>query len=213
MDTIEEKKKKRLLLLQELYDKSGGTSQSKFKPSSLTNYDEGTMLYLAEEGLASKAKQQYKDSPVEYSITHQGIKEIERAHDNLTQPSSYLPPYVNVFNAPVNNLAMQQGTHSSSQTFNLTNENSEDVKKVLDELNNVKGQLKEGSEERIELGVLITTIQTQISSPKPKGTILHAALSEAKSFLSGVNVNLFTPVLKDTIEKLIRTIGKIEYSE
>ncbi len=49
MDTIEEKKKKRLLLLKELYDKSEGNSQVELKPSSLASYDEGTVSYLMGE--------------------------------------------------------------------------------------------------------------------------------------------------------------------
>ncbi len=82
-------------------------------------------------------------------------------------------------------------------------EKGEEVKKILDELNNIKERLKEGSEERIELGELISIIQAQVNSPKPKDAILHAALSEVKGFLSGANVNLYTPVLKEIIEKLI----------
>ena len=91
MDTIEEKKKKRLLLLKDLYDKSDGNSQTELEQKSLDNYDEGIMSYLVGEELAHKKAMPYKGAPPAYSITHKGIKEIEQAHNNPTQPSTYFP--------------------------------------------------------------------------------------------------------------------------
>ena len=98
--------------------------------------------------------------------------------------------------------AIQQGTYASSQTFNLTSNNIKEVRKILDELNGIEKALEE-SEKRRELEALTATIQAQIDSPKPNNTILHTALSDVKGFLLGVNVNLYTPVLLETIEKLI----------
>ena len=204
MDPIEEKKIKRLLLLKELYDKSEGSSQTMFKPLSLKNYDEGVILYLVGEGLVSKVPQRTKDSSLQYSITHKGVKEIEQARDNPTQPSTYLPAYINVVNIQhMSHSAIQQGTANSSQKFNLTSESNTEVRKVLDELNEMKNKFEKESEKRKELEAFISTIQTQINSPKPNRTILHATLSEVKNFLLGVNINLYTPTILDTISGLI----------
>ena len=204
MDTIEEKKKKRLLLLKELYDKSDGSSTKGVIRDSLENYDPDIMSYLSEEGLVKDGKRTAPNfGKVHYSITHQGIKEIEQARDNPTQPTEHLTSYINNFNAPVNNLAMQQGAHNSSQTFSITEKNSEDLEKVFNELNKAKEQLAKESDSRRELEAHIATLQAQISSPKPSHTVVSTVLSEVKSFLLGVNVNLYTPVLKETIKRLI----------
>lgn len=204
MDT-EERKKKRLLLLKELYDKAEGNANTGIKPLSLGNYDEGALSYLIGEELVSKGRSISKYTPTTYSITHKGIKEIEQAHDNPAQPSTYFPPYGNVINIQnMNHSAIQQGTHNSSQTFTLTNEDSEDVKSILNELNEIKEKLERESENYRVLEAHITTIQAQIDSPKPSSAILSATLSVVENFLLGVNVSLYTPVVKEAIERLIK---------
>lgn len=208
MDIIEEKKKKRLLLLGEFYDKSGGNSQQKFKPLSLENYEEAILFYLMEEDLVSKAEILWKGSPLEYSITHKGVKEIERARNNPNESTTYFPP-MNVINNTINikqvsNSAIQQGTHTSSQTFSLMSENSEKIKEVVDELNKVKEKLENDIEKREEIESLVSTIQAQVDTPKLNYNILNYALSDAKNFLLGLNVNLYTPTVIDTIGSLIK---------
>ena len=160
-----------------------------------------------EEELVSKAEILWKGSPLEYSITHKGIKEIESARDNPDKSTAYFPPRNVINNINVErmiNSAIQQGTHTSSQTFSLTSENSEKIRGVVKELNKVKEKLENDIEKRKEIESLISIIQAQVDTPKLNYNILNYALSDAKNFLLGLNVNLYTPTVIDTIDSLMK---------
>jgi hypothetical protein len=204
--SLEDKKKDRFLFLKKLYDTTDGNSgyivdmwelgsELEFNREKIHNLVD----YLTDEGLLEP-----KTLGGGISITHYGIVEIE---DSLTHPDSstdhFLP--INVIHIEnMTNSAIQQGASHSTQTINFNADKSEDLKKIIFEIENIKEQITLDRLVFDELVSEIDTLKSQIKSPKPKSIIVTESLRTIRSILEGVAGNAATPLIIGMIDNMIK---------
>jgi bifunctional N-acetylglucosamine-1-phosphate-uridyltransferase/glucosamine-1-phosphate-acetyltransferase GlmU-like protein len=104
----------------------------------------------------------------------------------LTKEEKHLASSItyNVHVEHMSNSQFQQGTQHSTQIL----EASRDLEKVNELLQLLKGSLDKmrlDSQKRSELEAEIGTIETQLASPKPKGTIIREAGRSIRNILEG----------------------------
>jgi hypothetical protein len=204
--SLEDKKKDRFLFLKKLYDTTDGNS------GYIVNmWDLGSELgfnrekihnlvdYLSDKGLL-----EHKTLGGGISITHYGIVEIE---DSLSHPNSstdhFLP--INVIHIEnMTNSAIQQGTSHSTQTINFNADKSDELKKIISEIENIKEQITLDRLVFDELISEIDTLKSQIKSPKPKSIIVTESLKTIRSILEGVAGNAATPLIIGMIDNMIK---------
>jgi septation ring formation regulator EzrA len=104
----------------------------------------------------------------------------------------------------MNNSAIQQGTSFSTQTINFTIDKTENLKKIIDEIKNIKEQITLDRLVFEELVSEIDTLKSQIKSPKPKSIIVTESLKTIRSILEGVAGNAASPLIIDMITNFIK---------
>lgn len=156
-------------------------------------YSTNIFYYLNEEGLVEPM-----GSGIRLAITHSGIKEIEEALSEPTEPTEHFLPFnqYNINIGVMNGGAIQQATNNS--TINYTNSSE-----VLNAITDFTGELKQfidnsnlSNDEVEELQTDIQTIEVQSRSKKPKTEILKTSLNSIKTIIegtiAGVATNLVT---------------------
>ena len=135
------------------------------------------------------------------SISHWGIKEIEEALENPTKPTTHFLP-INIIN--VGNMSNSTINQSSfNQTSILDESKIRELNSILDMLSlNLKNF--ELSEAIInEINAEISTLHSQIKSPKPKNVIITECLKTIRSLIEGVASNAVAPFIINGINSLL----------
>lgn len=185
-DSYEERMLQGLRLLNTIYDKVNGIAdENAFVYSHLLAHDLGmshsTALYLARY-LQGKnlLKISMQVSGQEYRViwmTEKGITEIERARANQETPVEKYPPgaislaiHGNVTDSPI----IQSGSNISNVEVNVSTvgDDLEKIKKFVDLLKAEYLQYNLTSEQKSEIEADIKSIESQLTSPKPKIDIL-----------------------------------------
>ena len=192
MDDISRKKAQRFDFLRALYDESGADSM---KSVSMTTAA-GT---IGVEGAERKSIESYlqgedliytgNDLPYpEGRITHKGIREVEAS---LTSPDKPTPVMnvVNNFHGNMTNSQLQQGTHGSSQSLTLSQENSAKLSEFVAEFARVVNEMALSSDDKVEALSDIVTVQAQLKSPKPKAAIISESVKSLFRILEGAASN------------------------
>ena len=101
MDSLQKKKAQRYLYLKRLYKLTDGDTVKSFERKKIggeLGWDEATThnvaFYLKDEGLI-----RYQTF-TKISITHRGVKQIEKAQSYPDQPTNYFPPPQIIIFAP-----------------------------------------------------------------------------------------------------------------
>ncbi|HAN19559.1 MAG: hypothetical protein A2X13_15055 [Bacteroidetes bacterium GWC2_33_15] len=204
--SIEDKKKDRFLFLQKLYDTTDGNSAymiNMWKLGDELGFDRGKIHnvvdYLIGEGLIEP-----KALGGGIAITHYGIIEIEEVQSNPDFPTQHFLPMNVIHIENMNNSAIQQGSSYSTQTINFSADKTEDLKKIINEIENIKEQIILDRLMFDELVSEIETLKSQIKSPKPKNIILTESLKTVRSILEGVVGNAATPLIIEMINNMIK---------
>jgi hypothetical protein len=204
--SLEDKKKDRFLFLQKLYDTTDGNSAYRVNMWELgaeLGFDRGEVYiivdYLTEEGLIEP-----RALGGEIAITHYGIIEIEESQSNPDSPTQHFLPMNVIHIENMNNSAIQQGTSYSTQTINFNVNKTEDLKKIINEIENIKEQITLDRLVFDELVSEIDTLKSQIKSPKPKNIIVTESLKTIRSILEGVAGNATTPLIIGMINNMIK---------
>lgn len=174
--------------LKALYDESKGNSfnivdMNKIGESlSFTNEDLDTVTkYLSDEGLL-----EYKTLGGGISITHYGIKEIERALGSPKEPTEHFPPIVNITNiGSMHNSNLQQGNIQSSQTAEIHHVSTEDFVKLIQELSQEIAQLKLSEEDKNDLELQISTLENQSKSSRKNPTVIQGTIETISNIVQG----------------------------
>lgn len=203
---------KRFLFLKNLYDKSNASSSKFVSKLEITRdlniKEEDTqeiMQYLNNEGLI----QNLTLSPIQMMISHQGIKEVEDSLSNPTVATSHFPAQIiyNTINIEkMKNSQIQQSTKSSTQnaTFNI---NDKDLfNKFIEQIKTELPKLNLNNEDKSEINSDITTIETQISSSRPKINILKESIKSIQNILEGVASSIITEQLLLSIPIILSTL-------
>jgi hypothetical protein len=122
-------------------------------------------------------------------ITHRGISEVEKALTNQNDPTEHFPPAKTVNIIHVNQMTNSQIQQNASNSNQIDTLNGTD-----DRLKDIILGLKEAYEhpsiplpQKGDLGAEIKTIEGQLSSSKPKTTIIKESLSSAKNILENIS--------------------------
>lgn len=116
-------------------------------------------------------------------ITHEGIRQVEKALSSPDEPTDYFPPINVIYVGSMHHSQIQQGTLESLQ-YQLSADVSIDrLLEFIEEARVRIDDLSLGDNQKDEFIADISTIEAQARSPKPKQTIIHEALASVRSIL------------------------------
>ena len=204
--TLEEKKTKRLQFLHRLYELTEG---SEFKYFNM--FDIGSELDLDRKLTSDIAYYLRQEGLIEFraiggmiGITHRGIREVEKALSNPNKPTDFFPPAVNIISiGQMTNSHIQQASPGATQVVNIGPDKYEELKQVVYSLKESIDKLSLQPQQRSELEAEIVTIETQISSPKPKSTIIAECLKSIRNILEGAASGIIAYGLLNKIASLL----------
>ena len=202
MDTIAERRLQRFRVLNYVYEKSRGSElaavpldeiQGHFGLSQDDLID--AVTYLTREGLLS-------GSSSRECLTHAGIVEIEAALSQPERPTEHFP--VNIIHiGQMYQSQIQQGTADSTQTGTFA---PLDLAAVAEFIRGLKSELSQlglaGDDEAVAQSDL-ATIESQLSSPRPKVDIIKESLRSIRNIAEGAVGSLAASGIIAGIAKLL----------
>jgi hypothetical protein len=177
MANLQEKQRRRYLVLSKLYELTDGEPVRLAEADAVreaTGLDEVTfheaVQYLRGEGLL-------KTSNLVLELTHAGIIEYERSLERPDAPTEHFPVQViQQFNAPVG--AVQTGAHATANVIQQVGTGAGEVLELLGQLRrDIEATLP--AEERTEALELVEGIEEEARSEKPR-------MARVKAFMKGL---------------------------
>ena len=206
MDTqIQETQRKRFHFLQKLYEVTQGSQDevinlNEFNEVLGFSRDETYKIfnYLTEEGLT---KSKYLGGFI--CITHQGIVAVEEALSKPNESTSFFPSlnYINI--GTMVSSQIQQGTNQSTQKL-VNNFDKIDLVRLIEEIKKNLSDLKLDASLHSEVQADVTTIEAQISSPRPKNSIIRECLVSLRAIFEGIAGNVVASLLVQQINTCIK---------
>lgn len=188
MINIEDMKEKRFLFLNRLYELSGGSTTKVFDdpPTQIgkeLGFDKDLawkiVFYLKDEGLVKL----YGKS---ITISHPGVREVERALSNPNEPTLYFPPDINIIAVgQMKNSQIQQASPGAKQVTTIDESKYEQLKEFIQSLKESIEQLELEPQQKSDLQAEIQTMDAQMSSSKPKYTVITECLGSIRRILEG----------------------------
>lgn len=217
MVDIKQKNKDRLDFLKKIYEISNGqtayTVDGWEQVGKILGFDRqnSTTIYhfLNDEGLTEPM-----GAGIRLSLTHDGLKEIEKAINEPDKPTEHFAP-INQYNTinigTMKGGAIQQSTNHSVINYIASSDTVNSINKFVDELTRFLKENEIESDLKNELAADISTIKEQIKSPKPKSNILKASIQSIKTVMEGaiggVIGTLATPEAQQLIIKATEIIN------
>jgi hypothetical protein len=137
------------------------------------------------------------------SITHQGVIEIEKSHDSPDSPTEHFPAINVIHIENMSNSAVQQGNTNSNQSVLFEQGKSDDLIKLIAEIEKIKNDLNLRQEDTEELDSELETIKSQSKSPRPKRLIITESLKTIRNLFEGIVGNAIAPSIIEMIDKLL----------
>ena len=192
MSHIEHIKKQRFQSIHRLWEKTGGDQNKRVlvkeisEPLGLNETDSRVIVqYLHNEGLLEITTHgfnvpRYIDASL--YIKHKGVLEVEQAFSKPESTTSHFPAgvvnYIHV--GTMNNSNIAQSSNDISQNITLNSDTKQSFIEILNILNDFVNHPEIQEEKREELKSDVSTIKSQLDSPKPKVGILSESLVSAK---------------------------------
>jgi len=211
LDKLEEKRKRRFIYLNALYEKTDGDT---FKHVSMLDLGRGigfsdeetqnVVNYLNGENLLEIVEFQGI-----IAISHYGVVNVEEALSSPEKETHYFPPVVNVMNVhTMIGSQIQQGTTGSSQAITLSSADLLSLQQLVKELLKKLPELDLSDSARRETEAEAKTINSQLSSPNPKQSIIKESISSIKTILEGAAGNIIaTEFLKNWLPIISKMLG------
>jgi hypothetical protein len=189
--SITEKKRRRALLMADLYGLSDGLQLNVVSPDELAqrlgwtrNEADNVLEYLEKEGLV-----ELTGYGPQVGITHAGVVEVEYALEHPGQSTEhFLPHSVVVVQGGMYGGQIQAGTIASNQEQHL--ELSHRLDDVGEFARAIREALSEGlqlsDDDRAVVESELRTVEAQLSSPKPNLGALREALRSLRAITEGV---------------------------
>ncbi len=209
---IKDIKKMRFEFLRYTYEYING-STSKFVSSKEIASQLGFELeetikiveYLDSEGLIKIIAHHGLD--VAYNILHQGIVEIETALSEPEKSTEHFPPINIMHVGKIFNSQIQQGSVNSNISVVLEQKNINELKNLIQklesELKNFGLDVNTIEEAKAEL----STVSSQLNSPKPKVAIIREGLKSIRTILEGVTGNIIASEALKVILFQLQNLG------
>lgn len=191
-EALQKKQQLRLAFLKKIYEMAKGDTDSLVNGGEvahqigLKNGEEdqarAAANYLEGEGLIH-VERVMGGFPGYVRLTHGGLREIEDAIRQPDSPTQHFMP-INVLNVgQMIGSTIQQGTIESSQTLNIGSEGIEKLRTFIKQLSLSLDELPLKKDVRGELNAEVLTVEAQLTSPKPKISIIREGLSSIKRIL------------------------------
>jgi hypothetical protein len=206
MNTIEDMKKKRFQFLNKLYKLTGGDEFKWFNMFQIgkeLGFDnaltENIAQYLRDEGLI-----EFRALGGIIGISHQGVREIEKAFSNPDIPTSHFPPINIIAIGQMISSQIQQASPEATQVGTINEDRYEELKKVIQSLKESIDKLDLDWQHKSDIQAEIQTIEAQMSSSKPKVTIITECLGSIRRILEGATGSMLASSLLSKIVALLR---------
>ena len=210
LTNIQKIKKDRLAFLYLSYEKSEGDTYKLFSCWELgkslgynRRYIVKIVQYLVDEDLLK-----WVATGGTISITHWGITEVESALTNPEESTEHFSANINtIFVENMVNSQIQQGTENSEQTWTITNDNKEEINKLLDEIFNKSSETDSDNQTIIDLKAQIDTIKSQLKASKPKWDILKSCLDSITNIGNNIINTIITQIILTNIDKIFQLLN------
>ena len=124
-------------------------------------------------------------------ITHAGVLEVEAALSEPQKPTEHFPAVYNILHVgTMSGSAIQQGTQHSSQAVSFQQNQVDEVREFLNSLKRDFPQLGLAPEQNADVEADIATVEAQLRSTRPKGTIIKESLHSIRNILEGATGSL-----------------------
>lgn len=199
MSGVDERKADRLRVMNEIYKQAGDDTTELVdlweiceslgladeRMGAIIDYLEGERLIAPLRTMAGRM------TPMRASITHWGVKEMERSEEHPQEPTDHFPSQVTVFHIGGDMIgsAIQSnsaGATQSIQVGDITVGAAEDqIRSFMDEFDTKLSMLRqELTDDAIaEIASDVATVRAQLSSPKPKKNFIKESLGSIKAVL------------------------------
>lgn len=208
MNSIDELRKKRFQFLHRLYEKTDGNEHKRIDMWELGNelgFDKEETNKLSQY-LVSEYLMEYAALGGIIAITHQGVIEVEDALSHPEAPTQYFPP-VNIINIHhMQNSQIQQGTINSTQSQSIELKTKNDIQEFIELLKDKLPDLCLETEDMAEIEADISTVQSQVSSSRPKKAILRECLNSIQRLLEGAAGSVVAQQLIPLIPPLVELL-------
>lgn len=211
MDAIQKRQAQRLLVMQAIFNASGGSEytsvsgQDLLDTLGLPDQELGDACqYLEGEFLIEGTRTMWGHlTPFAVNITHQGIKEMEQSLQAPAQPTEHFPPALSIIHIQGNLIGspIQSGSPGARQEVTV-DINIADVSDFIGRLERAMPELNLPKEESRELTAEVATIRAQVDSPKPKRQIIRESLSSIQTILLGAGGNMVAAGLLDALQHI-----------
>jgi hypothetical protein len=205
---IDELRKKRFQFLHRLYERTEGNEREMINMWELGNelgFDRAETDRISQY-LVGEYLMEYAAQGGIIAITHQGVIEVEDALSNPEEPTQYFPP-VNIINIHhMQNSQIQQGTVESTQSQHIELKTKNDIFEFVELVKSKLPDLSLNAEDMAEIEADINTVQSQISSSRPKKSILRECLSSMQRLLEGIAGSVVAQQLIPLIPPLIASL-------
>ena len=219
MPEIDDIKAQRFKFLHYLWDSTGGDQNKRMlirqvsEPLKLDEKEARTIVqYLAGESLIVVTTHgfnvpSYLDASL--YITHKGIVEVEQILSKPESPTQHFPPsvvnYINVGTMTNSNIA--QASHDAYQNITLNEDVKSNLTALIDTLKEILNKQCLYAEQQEILKSDVSTLESQINSPRPKTGIISDCLSSAKGILESASTIAVT--VAPVITQISSIIGMI----
>lgn len=199
MSQIDKIRKQRFQFIHQLWQITGGDQSKRVLVRQVSeplclNDDEARVIiqYLNGEGLLEITTHgfnvpSYLDASL--YIKHKGVAEVEQALLKPESPTDHFPArvvnYINIGTMTNSNIA--QASSHASQAITISPDTKQEILEAINMIKKFLDEQKLQQGQRDELRSDISTIESQINSPKPKIGILSESLSSAKNILESVS--------------------------
>ena len=204
MSKIDEIKKQRFLFLHQLWNLIAGDHSKRVLVRQVSESlnlkeDESRVIiqYLVGENLLEITSHgfnvpSYSDASL--YIKHKGVVEVEQALSKPESPTPHFPASVvnNINIETMTNSNISQASSDVNQTVTISPETKKELTVLVNTLKEFLTKEELRQEQKDEMISDISTIESQINSPKPKSAIITASLSSAKSILESVSTIAIT---------------------
>jgi hypothetical protein len=208
MNFIEEMRKNRFQFLHRLYEKTEGNEHEMVNMWDLGNelgFDRAETDKISQY-LVGEYLMEYAAMGGIINITHQGIIEVENAISHPEEPTQYFPP-VNIINIHhMESSQIQQGTVESTQSQHIESKTKNDISEFVELVKTKLPDLRLDAEDLAEIEADINTVQSQVSSSRPKKSILRECLSSMQRLLEGAAGSVVAQQLIPLIPPLVASL-------
>ena len=210
MNVTEELKKKRFQFLHKLYELTGGDESNWFKvfqigeelggdrdsTAKIAQYLEGERLIVVHAtfiGYCNKL----------IGISHEGIREVEEALSDPDTPTDHFPSGNIIVIDKMIGSQIQQASPEATQVVAIGEDRYEELKEIIQSLKDSIDQLGLEPQQKADLQAEIQTIDAQMSSSKPKATIITECLGTIRRIIEGAASSVLASSLLGKIIPLL----------